>query len=269
MGEISGLAGKAFAVRHFTVSPGAKMTTGDLALVICELCREFSIPKTSANRIAVVQHDKPRASGSGNEQHWHLAVPEVHAETLQTLNSSFFKIRNEKVSRVCEIRLEHPVVPGRFNCKVFRELQKARPELDLAMFEAALRRAAVKSMMKEDDWLNYRAVAAFSNNHNRSLERKLDQVTGKTCLDVRAAKLPAIRAHVGKLADERPADALLLEMRRQGFEIRRGQKGQPVIFGKDVYLGGLERMSGGYKPPFGSPAPIQYSIENTVVSNEH
>jgi hypothetical protein len=269
MGEISGLGGKAFAVRHFTVSPGTKMTTGDLALVICELCREFSIPKTSASRIAVVQHDKPRASGSGNEQHWHLAVPEVHAETLQTLDSSFFKIRNEKVSRVCEIRLGHPVVPGRFNRKVFRELQKTRPELDLAVFEAALRRAAVKSMIKEDDWLNYRAVAAFSNNHHRSLERKLYQVTGKTCFDASAAKLPMIRAHVGKLADALPAEALMKELGMQGFEIRHGPKGQPVIFGKDVYLGGLERMTRSYKPPLMSSAATQYSIENAVGGYKH
>ncbi|WP_170339686.1 hypothetical protein [Ruegeria arenilitoris] len=173
MGEISSLAGKAFAVRHFSVSPNAKMTTGDLALVILEICREYGVPKTSASRIAVVQHQKRRASEAGNEIHWHLAVPETHAETLRTLESSFFKIRNEKVSRICEIRLGHPVVPGRFNRTVFLELQKTRPELDLTVFEAALRQAAAQSPMQEDDWLSYRAKAAFSINHKKPLGRKL------------------------------------------------------------------------------------------------
>ncbi|MDO6481419.1 relaxase/mobilization nuclease domain-containing protein [Shimia thalassica] len=129
MGEVSKLAGKVFAVRHFSVSPNERMTMKDLALVVQEICLEFDVPRSSANRIVIVQHQKRRTSGENNNIHWHVAIPEIHAETLRTLSSSYFKIRNEKVSRICELRLGHPLFLGPFSQVTVAKLSEERPEL--------------------------------------------------------------------------------------------------------------------------------------------
>lgn len=131
MGEISKLAGKAFAVRHFSISPNERMNAEDLELALKEIFCEYQVPKTSITRMVVVQHKKSRASGENNELHWHLALPEVNAETLRTLSSSFYKMRNEKVSRICELRLGHSIVSGCFNKQVRERLEIERSALFL------------------------------------------------------------------------------------------------------------------------------------------
>lgn len=129
MGEIAQLAGKAFSVRHFSVSPNERMTMKDLAVVVQEICREFEVPTSSASRMVIVQHKKVRGSGSHNGIHWHVILPEINAETCKTLSSAFYKIRNEKVSRVCELRLGQPLVHGRFSKRIARNLRLERPDL--------------------------------------------------------------------------------------------------------------------------------------------
>lgn len=131
MGEISKLAGKVFAVRHFSISPNERMNAEDLELVLREICCEYQVPTTSVTRMVVVQHKKLRSSGENNEFHWHLALPEVNAENLRTLSSSFFKIRNEKISRICELKLGHSIVSGRFNKQIRDQLKVERSALFL------------------------------------------------------------------------------------------------------------------------------------------
>lgn len=138
MGAISKLAGSPFAVRHFSISPNERMNAEDLELVLREICREYQVPKTSVTRMVVVQHKKFRASGNNNEFHWHLTLPELNAESLRTLSSSFSKIRNEKISRICELKLGHSIVSGRFNKQVREKLRIERSALFLRWSHAGL-----------------------------------------------------------------------------------------------------------------------------------
>jgi hypothetical protein len=190
LAEISKLAGKKFAVRHFTVSPSQHMSRDDLSLVLDEICNEYDILQRSRNRIAIVQHTKYRASGADNEIHWHLAVPETDAETLTTLSSSFFKMRNEKISRLVELRLNHRIVLGRFNKGVFKAIQNERPELDLSCFETTLRQAAIEVAMDEDRWLGVRVRAPYSDKKLHTQDRKLNAIADELCIDISNARLP-------------------------------------------------------------------------------
>lgn len=157
MGEISRLACRQFAVRHFIIAPGEPMNHLNFRRVFREICLEYKISTRAARRIAVVQHTRQRLSGEGNEIHWHLASPEFDTETHRTMSSKFFKIRNEKVARICELVLGHPIVLGRFNRQVYQALEKERPELDLMLFEAALRDASAHPECSNKSWLDFRA----------------------------------------------------------------------------------------------------------------
>ncbi|WP_380059004.1 hypothetical protein ACFE33_15785 (plasmid) [Falsihalocynthiibacter sp. SS001] len=163
MGEISRIAGKQYAIRHFVISPCGAMCQQDFTAVLAEICFEYGVSITSGNRSSIVEHLKPRATGSENEVHWHVAIPEFDVETGKILSSSFYKMRNEKISRICELKLGHRIVPGRFNKQVYLTLQKERRQLDLTPFEASLRAAAIEASGSEDNWLEYRA----KQNRNR------------------------------------------------------------------------------------------------------
>lgn len=157
LGKISGIAGKQYAVRHFVISPNEPMNNQDLASVFAEIYREHGVSNTSGNRASIVQHEKPRKSGIGNETHWHVAFPEYDVESGLILSSRFTKLRNEKLSRLYELTHGQPVVLGQFNKQVYRALEKERPSLDLSPFEAALRGAAFMAGQDENRWLEYRA----------------------------------------------------------------------------------------------------------------
>ena len=157
MGEISKLAGKPFAVRHFVVAPNERMCQKDFTFVFREICREYGVSMVGGNRASIVEHFDPRATGRGNEIHWHLAFPEHDVETERTISSSFYKMRNEKLARISELVLGHEIIPGRFNKQVYQTLKSERPELDLSPFEQALRLAVSQTGLAEENWLNYRA----------------------------------------------------------------------------------------------------------------
>lgn len=170
MGEISRIAGKQYATRHFVISPNEPVSKQEFTWVLAEICLEYGVSNTSGSRSSIVEHVKPRASGFGNETHWHVALPEYDMETGHILSSRYYKMRNEKVARICELTLGHPIVPGRFNKQVFLALKGGRPTLDLAPFETALKKAVVEAGWDESEWLEYRAKA----NQNR-LARELAQ----------------------------------------------------------------------------------------------
>ncbi len=144
MGEISKLAGKAFSVRHVVLAPQVRLDHTQLAQVIKAYCQEYRVPNFSIRRLCLIKHMKPRASMECTNVHWHLAIPETDPLSLRVLNSSFTRIRDEKLSRITELMLGHPIVPGRFTKQVFQVLKKERPDLDLSAYRIALSQARPK-----------------------------------------------------------------------------------------------------------------------------
>ncbi|WP_171212038.1 hypothetical protein [Ruegeria sp. HKCCA5426] len=175
LGEISRIVGKQYSVRHFVISPNEPMSQQDFALVFAEVCREYGVSLTSGNRASVIEHEKPRKSGIGNETHWHFAFPEYDVESGRILSSQFTKLRNEKLARLCELTLGQRVVPGQFNRQVYWALEKERPGLDLAPFEKALREAACAAGQIESRWLEHRACVQnqFKPQLNWALDNQI------------------------------------------------------------------------------------------------
>lgn len=138
MGEISKLSGKAFSARHVVLAPQVRLDHTQLAQVIKAYCQEYRVPNSSVRRLCLIRHMKPRASTECTNVHWHLAIPETDPLSLRVLNSSFTRIRDEKLSRMSELMLGHPIVPGRFTKQVLEALKKEQPNLDLAPYWKAL-----------------------------------------------------------------------------------------------------------------------------------
>jgi hypothetical protein len=114
-------AGKRYALRHIKISPGAPVSRVEMAVVMQDLAREFRFP---LSRCVVVEHLKPRAVG-GYERHWHLLVPEWDPVRRRVLDAHWMRPRQEKLARLAELRLGHPLVAGRWNAAVAQAMMAA------------------------------------------------------------------------------------------------------------------------------------------------
>ncbi len=157
MGEISKLAGKSFSVRHVVISPGEKTSNRDLVKILREICLEYNVPSAAANRLCVVKHQKAR-TGSDLNVHWHVALAETDTISLRTMESSFSRIRDEKLSRIAELVLGHSVTPGRFNKEIYQTLSRERKDLDLEPFRQALQSECRRAGLEYSNWLYVRRI---------------------------------------------------------------------------------------------------------------
>lgn len=87
--------------------------------MIQDLGQEFGFSPASG---VIVEHVKPRVGGY--ERHWHALIPEWDPVRRRVLDSKWMRARQEKVARLAELRLAHPMVVGRWNAAVARSLMK-------------------------------------------------------------------------------------------------------------------------------------------------
>lgn len=255
MGQAAQMCGRAYGVRHFIISPGQQMSTQDINMMIGELVREYNVPTASRDQICVTAHKKPRANTDGDfphphilaglDWHYHVAVAEVDLATGRVLDSSHTYIRDEKLSRLAELRLGHEITPGRFNKEVYNALSEERPKLDLGRYLQALEEANVAAGRAREDWLEYRGYAAYSSKEHQAFNRKLDHVSEKTGVDYKSqVNLTKVKSDLRKLAAENSASNFLEAMGEKGFEARPGKKaGIYRVFLGDIELGSLGRLS--------------------------
>jgi hypothetical protein len=114
-------AGKRYAIRHIKISPGAPVSRVEMASVMRDIAAEF---RFQLSRCVVVEHLKPRAA-DGYERHWHLLVPEWDPVHRRVLDAHWTRPRQEKLARITEMRLGHPLVTGRWNAAVARATKAA------------------------------------------------------------------------------------------------------------------------------------------------
>ncbi|WP_146911413.1 hypothetical protein [Gluconobacter thailandicus] len=113
--------GSQYAVRHIKVSSYEDMTDKQLFKLVKKYAREFKADPSSAT---IVRHDKPRADGKASTHHYHIYFPEVLANG-KIMDSSFSKIREEKIARIAEIDFGHKPVLGKHNASVIKDLEKS------------------------------------------------------------------------------------------------------------------------------------------------
>jgi hypothetical protein len=231
---ISGAMGLTYSTRHVIISPSERLELADLAKVIEQVCDEFDVPESSRQRLVVVLHEKARSDDNeGARFHYHVAIPEVDDQTGRVLSSSFFKMRNEKLSRLAELTLSHDVIPGRFNREVYTALEGAG--VDVRRYKDVLRDACRLEGKPQSGWLDYRARASFSPDTQRAAERK----TGP---NHRFRSPQAVREHIRGLGRD-PA-GIISALERDGFEISRGRKPGAWIVSRDgVPFGSLDRLA--------------------------
>ncbi len=110
-----------YAVRHVKISSYEDMTDQQAFEVVRMYACEF---KTDPDKATIVKHTKQRADRKASHQHYHVYFPEVMA-TGKILDSSFSKIREEKIARIAEIDFGHVPVIGKHNVSVIKDLEKS------------------------------------------------------------------------------------------------------------------------------------------------
>jgi len=113
--------GSQYSVRHIKISSYEDMTDEKLFKLVKKYAKEFKANPASAT---IVRHDKPRADGKASSHHYHIYFPEVLANG-KIIDSSFSKIREEKIARIAEIDFGHKPVVGKHNASVIKDLEKS------------------------------------------------------------------------------------------------------------------------------------------------
>lgn len=108
-----------YAIRHFKISPKEVPTRAQMVEAIALLAEEFGF---AAEDAVIVGHVKQRHDDAGCPFHVHVLVPEVNPATGRVLSSRWSYARQEKVSRLLEVRWGHSVIQGAFNGAVLKAL---------------------------------------------------------------------------------------------------------------------------------------------------
>ena len=159
MGLTAQLSGKLFGVRHIVIAPDQRLSQADLTTVLLEIFAEYEIPEISRKQACLVQHQKQRAGAGGCDTHYHFALPEFDLGTGRVLSSRFTKMRDEKLARMLELKLNHHPIVGRFNRQTYDAIEQENPTLDLAPFEFVLRSTSVAQALDEECWKDVKATA--------------------------------------------------------------------------------------------------------------
>lgn len=113
--------GSQYAVRHIKVSSYEDMTDEQLFSLVKKYAKEF---KADPSKATIVRHDKHRADSKASSHHYHIYFPEV-LQNGKIMDSSFSKIREEKIARIAEIDFGHKPVLGKHNASVIKDLEKS------------------------------------------------------------------------------------------------------------------------------------------------
>lgn len=203
------------AIRHVTISPDQATSREQAYIVVKAYCDEFG---GNVDRAVIVEHRKKRVGGKGYDRHWHAMIPEVNGRKI--MDSSWMRVRHEKISRRMEIEFRHPLTKGRWNSAVEKSF-RAEGRHDYADL--------VQALSASD-----RPRASFTDAQHQVMKR-------------RKLSLPESKAWVRDAwnrADSPAAfKAALYDL---GFEVVRGEK-KNVWLVRDTYdrtlmIGALDRL---------------------------
>ena len=133
--SMADMNGQKYSVLHITISPKHRLTGAGLQIAIDEIYDEFGIDESDP--FIITEHTKLREDAKTDAPHYHLVVPAADRKGA-VRDRKFSMKRDELISRACEIRLGHEIVPGAHNDYVIKGFKrKNRPEMAVA-FQAAL-----------------------------------------------------------------------------------------------------------------------------------
>lgn len=229
---------RVYAIRHFIVSPGQACTREQMLDVVSRLGTEFGFDPGAA---VVIEHSKARVHAALFTRHLHVLVPEVDPIDGKTLSSSHSFARQEKVARLAEHSLGHPLTPGPHSKAVVAALRKEGHGIVADLLERVM--AATPDASPAE---------AFSTaSHQKAAREGYD--------------LPALKAFVALAwLQSTTRDALEVALAEQRLRVVPGQKPRTYIVETDdgTFLGSLDRLSKARK------AAILSRMENDHVERE-
>ncbi|WP_264884136.1 hypothetical protein [Swaminathania salitolerans] len=116
-----------YGLRHIAFNPAEPMSDEALASFAARLCDELQADR---ERMTLVVHQKDGST------HGHLLLPEWQDDHV--LSSRFSWQRLEKCARLEEIRLGHPLVPGRHDRAIVKALRQEGKTAEAGRVEAVL-----------------------------------------------------------------------------------------------------------------------------------
>lgn len=153
-----------YAIRHFHISPGEPTSDAEAHEIVSALGAEFGF---DCGAVVLVRHHKPRRARhdpmlgtQGNDQHWHVLVPEVDLITGKVLDSRWMRPRHERIAREAGLRLLHRPTKGPFNAAV------------IAALEASGDHAAARRLREAGLQEGPPAFTAYTADQRRRLERR-------------------------------------------------------------------------------------------------
>ena len=188
---------RTYCLRHIVVAPAEAVTSEQAFYAFNAVAAEFDF---SLERAVIFEHQKPRASSSNFNKHWHLIVPEVDAVDGGVLSSSHNYSRQEKLSRLMEFQFNHQPILGAHHDVVIKTLRQ----------EGHRDAAAWLSSAFPVDRL--RPIEAFSTGVHQA--RKRDGI------DVSIARQHVLRAW----ENSRDAKGFHARLSEHGLSARRGER---------------------------------------------
>jgi hypothetical protein len=203
------------AIRHVTISPDQSMTREQARAVVAAYCAEFG---GYADRAVLVEHRKRRVGGKGYDRHWHAMIPEVAGRKI--MDSSWMRVRHEKLSRKLEIEFGHKLTKGRWNAAVEKSF-RAEGRADLA--------DTVKALTATD-----RPRGSFTDAQHRIMKR-------------RQQSLPESRAWVRDAWERADSPAAFrAALADLGFEVVKGERKNVWLvqdnYDRTLTIGALDRL---------------------------
>ncbi|MCP1214395.1 relaxase/mobilization nuclease domain-containing protein [Acetobacter okinawensis] len=182
--------GLTYGLRHIAFNPEQAMTDTELSEFADRLCGELGADKASR---ALILHQKD------DKRHGHLILPEWQHDHV--LSSRFSYMRLEKVARLEEIRLGHPLTAGRHDAAIATALHKEGKHREAQLVEALAPDGAPLPR------------AAYTSQARRITERQ-------------AVDLPALKKEIAALwqqsGEKLPTFRRLLQ--KQGLVMREGDR---------------------------------------------
>ncbi|GBQ52319.1 hypothetical protein AA15973_2739 [Komagataeibacter sucrofermentans DSM 15973] len=112
-------AGLKYGFHHFKISPDKEISREQAQEDFKAISKEYGF---ELNDCVIVEHRKKRATASNSPIHWHLIAPHLNPQTGKALNMRNNYKRNEKLSRLSEIRTGQKILTGKHNKAVFKQL---------------------------------------------------------------------------------------------------------------------------------------------------
>ncbi|BCI65877.1 hypothetical protein AAJCM20276_05010 [Acetobacter aceti] len=213
-----------YAMRHFKISPKETMTREQMKDVLGMLAYEFGFNPADA---IIIEHAKDRADLTAFDRHWHVDVPE-RLRSGKIMDNRAMRIRQEKISRLSEIKFGHQIVHGRHQEAVIKELENTG------------RKFLAEKIRQATPDLSHRPKSAFTFAQQRMAERN-----GISLPDVRQ-RLKDLRISCDTFS------GMIEQMEGMGLHVKKGDKENTyiIVTHDNNFLGSANRLLGMKKQEF-------------------